>query len=203
MIRVLKLALSLLGNQVLACVGGAMCILFVNLIAGDTIPGHILFLAINMSFFIYIEYRAAFTHGFHDSDRRNKPHSKAYLFKGLAAGAISVIPLLVFVCFFLYFYAIQHEPWVNFFKIILRTIATYYVFPMLNLFPNHSLAVILGSLVAPLIVPMLGYIAGYKNFEWTYSILKIRYKNPTENAKEAENVLIRFVRTIIKNFKKF
>jgi hypothetical protein len=182
--NIFKLSLSLLGNQILASVGGAMCIIFVHLIAGDTIPAHILFLAINMSFFVYIEYRAAFTHGFHDADRRNKPESKKYLYKGFLSGAISVIPLLIIIAFFVYFYVICHKPWMNLIKIILRSVATYYVFPMLNLFPNHSLGVILSSLIIPLVVPTLGYIAGYKNFEWTYSILKIQKKRATEPRSE-------------------
>jgi len=193
--NVFKLSLSLLGNQILASVGGAMCILFVNLIAGDTIAGHLLFLAINLSFFIYIEYRAAFTHGFHDSDRRNRPESKSYLFKGLAAGVISVIPVSVLIGCFVYFYAIGHEPWMNLIKIVLRSVATYYVFPMLNLFPNHSLAVILSTLVLPLVIPMLGYIAGYKNFEWTYSVLKIK-KNNTNGEK---NSIFKKITDYIKN----
>ncbi len=197
--NIFKLSMSLLGNQILASVGGAMCILFVNFIAGDTIPGHLLFLAINFTFFVYIEYRAGFTYGFHDSDRRNKPESKAYIYKGLLAGAISVIPILIIICFFVYFYAIGHQPWMNLIKIVLRSVATYYVFPMLNLFPNHSLAVVLSTLIAPLVVPMLGYIAGYKNFEWTYSILKIRYEKSS-----ADNSLLfgRIIGKIIKHISK-
>ena len=174
--KVLKLSLSLLGNQVLGFVGSVMCIISVNLIAGDTIYAHLLFLLINLSFFIYIEYRAAFTSGFHDADRRNNCLSKKYIWKGALAGVISIIPLLIIISFFLYAYFIGNVPLTNTFTILLRISAMYYVYPMLNILPNHMLAVVLSSVIVPIVVPMLGYIAGYKNYEWTYEILKIRLK---------------------------
>ena len=174
--NILKLSLSLLGNQALAFVGSTMCVIFVNLIAGNTLFAHLLFLAINLSFFVYIEYRASFSSGFHDPDRRNDPYNKKFIFKGLVAGAVSIIPLLIFVSFYLYFYFINHEPWYNLLTIHIRTISMYYVHPMLNIIPNHPLFVMITSLLIPIIIPMLGYIAGFKNYVWTYEILKIKFK---------------------------
>ena len=176
----LKLSLSLIGNQVLCFVASAMCVIFVNLIAGSTLLAHLLFLAINFSFFVYIEYRAAFLAGFHDIDKRNNPHSKSYFFRGAVAGCISVIPLAIFIGFFLYFFLINHHPWMNLLKIFIRNISMYYVHPMLNIFPNHAVFVMISAIIIPIVIPMIGYIAGYKNFEWTYEILKIRLKKYTK-----------------------
>ena len=177
----LKLSLSLIGNQLLCFAGSVMCLIFVNMVAGSTLMAHLLFLAINFSFFVYIEYRASFSAGFHDIDRRNDVKSKTYLFRGAMAGAISIVPLAVLVGFFVYFFSISHEPWMNLLKIIIRTVSMYYVHPMLNIIPNHPLFVMISALIVPVIIPMLGYIAGYKNFEWTYEILKIRLKKSDKN----------------------
>lgn len=162
--KTFKLSLSLFLNQILSTVGGFMCIIFVNLLAGDTIAAHILFLVMTMPFFIYINYRASFTAGFHDSDRRNNPKSKAFLHKGALAGVISIIPLIILVTIYGYYYLTSQIGWSNLYKIIIRIYSMYYNFPMCNLFPNHSFAVILSSLILPVFVPWLGYIAGYKNF---------------------------------------
>ncbi len=160
--NIFKLILSLIGNQILATVGAIMCIIFVNLVAGDTITAHILFLAITMTFFVYIEYRAGFTSGFHDSDRREKPKSKKFIFKGALAGFVSAIPLCVLVGVYLYFYFSNQIPFANLIKLITRIVSMYYSFPMCNLFPNHCPEVLISSLFFPVVIPMIGYIMGYK-----------------------------------------
>ena len=181
--NIFKLSLSLLGNQALGFVGSTMCVIFVNLIAGQTLFAHLIFLAINFSFFMYIEDRAAFMSGFHDPNRRNAPDSKKYLFKGFIAGVISLIPLLVLFGFYIYFYSIGHSPWVKLLTIYIRTVSMYYVHPMLNIIPNHALFVMITAVIIPMIIPTIGYIAGYKNYEWTYEILKIKTKKSNEMKK--------------------
>lgn len=162
--NILKLSLSLIGNQFIAVVGAAMCIIFTNLFFGDTILAHIVFLLFTMPFFIYIEYRAAFTYGFHDSNRRNAPNDKSYIFKGFLAGLISYLPLIILIVIYLCYFFANQIPLANFYKIIIRIASMYYNFPMCNLFPNHCPEVLISSIIPPVIVPMLGYIAGYKNF---------------------------------------
>ena len=162
--NIIKLSLSLLGNQFVSVIGAAMCIIFTNLFFGDTILSHIVFLLFTMPFFIYIEYRAAFTYGFHDSNRRNAPNDKSYILKGFWAGLISFLPLIILITIYLSYFFTNQIPWANFYKIIIRISSMYYNFPMCNLFPNHSPAVLISSIIPPLLVPMLGYIAGYKNF---------------------------------------
>ena len=172
--KTLKLSLSLLGNQFLASIGGAMCILFAYFRAGDTITAHVIFLLFAYPFFIYIEYRSAFYHGFHDSNRRNAPDSKSYLFKGALAGFISAIPMIVLIIVYVVFYDnvfVSQSA-----KLYARVIAMYYNWPMCNIFPNHTLEVLLSSLAGLIVFPMIGYIAGYKNFvisDKIYKALKI------------------------------
>lgn len=175
--NIFKLSLSLAGNQFISVIGAAMCIIFTGLFFGDTILAHIVFLLFTMPFFIYIEYRAAFVHGFHDSNRRNAPNSKSYLYKGLLAGFISYIPIIILIVLYLYNFYSGQIPWANLYKIIIRVSTMYYNFPMCNIFPNHCPCVIISSVIAPLFVPMLGYIAGYKNFVISYLFFK--NKKPT------------------------
>ncbi len=175
--NVFKLSLSLLGNQFLASIGGFMCIIFVYMVAGDSIASQIIFLAITFPFFLYIEYRAAFTRGFHDPDRRNAPKSRAFVWRGALAGIISAVPLYVLIILYLVFYSSGAVASANLIKLFTRMISMYYNWPLCNIFPNHTPEVFLTSMVWVVIVPMLGYIAGYKNFmmsEKLYCLLKIR-----------------------------
>ena len=133
-----------------------------------------IFLLFAYPFFIYIEYRSAFYHGFHDSNRRNAPDSKSYLFKGALAGFISAIPMIVLIIVYVVFYDnvfVSQSA-----KLYARVIAMYYNWPMCNIFPNHTLEVLLSSLAGLIVFPMIGYIAGYKNFvisDKIYKALKI------------------------------
>ncbi len=176
--NVLKLSLSLLGNQFISVIGAAMCIIFTNLFFGNTVLTHIVFLLFTMPFFVYIEYRAAFMYGFRDCNRRNNPNDKKYIFKGLIAGVISFIPVIVLIIIYLSYFYSNQIPWANFYKIIIRIITMYYNFPMCNLFPNHCPGVIISSILPPTIIPMLGYIAGYKNFVISNKFLKNKNSLP-------------------------
>lgn len=160
---VFKLSLSLLGNQILASVAGGMSVFFVYFIAGDSIWSQIIFLAITMSFFIYIEYRAAYNYGFHNPDRRNAPESKSYLYKGALAGLISFIPLLILIVLFIIFQFNGNVLLAQTFKLYARMFAMYYNWPMCNIFPNHDIAVLISSIIPAVVLPAFGYIAGYKN----------------------------------------
>lgn len=162
--NIFKLSLSLLANQFLASIGGFMCIIFVWLIAGETIYAHMLFLLITFSFFIYIELRAAYKYGYSNPDRRNKPQSKSYIFKGALSGLISSIPLMILI--FIYIFTRPSSILISeTAKLYSRIICMYYSWPMCNIFPNHVTAVLLSSLIWLIVLPMIGYIAGYKNFD--------------------------------------
>ena len=166
-------------NQILASTGGIMCVIFVLLLAGSTLQAHLLFLALTFPFFIYIEYRAAYKYGFHDSDRRNNPDSKAYLFKGALAGIISSIPLMLLIAFYIYCVTSGFTASMQFAKLYVRIFSMYYCWPMCNIFPNHTLAVFLTSIIPLFVIPCAGYIAGYKNFmisDIVFKTLRIKPK---------------------------
>lgn len=175
--NIFKLSLSLLGNQILASVGGFMCIIFVWFIAGSSIWSQVIFLAMTFPFFIYIEYRAAYKFGFHDSNRRNKPNDKSYLYKGALAGLISAIPLYILILTYIVTNAFGNVGIAQFAKLYARVLAMYYNWPMCNIFPNHDIAVFLTSMIPVVIFPMIGYIAGYKNImisDYIYKLFKIQ-----------------------------
>lgn len=175
--KIFKLSLSLLGNQFLASIGGFMCVIFVWLLAGDSIYAHLIFLLFTYPFFIYIEYRSAFNYGFHNSDRRNKPKSKSYIYKGALAGAISGIPLFALISVYIISLASNNIFLSETAKLYARIISMYYSWPMCNIFPNHILEVLLSSVIGVILFPTLGYIAGYKNIvisDKIYKLLKIQ-----------------------------
>lgn len=168
-------------NQILASVAGYMCVIFTAMIAGDTIMAHVIFLLFTFPFFVYIEYRAAFKYGFHDPDRRNNPKSKKYIFKGALAGLISAIPLYALIITFLVSY-VNNVKGVSMFSLLYtRMFSMYYNWPMCNIFPNHVVEVLLTSMVPVIILPMLGYIAGYKNILLTDPIYKLFKITPKRN----------------------
>ena len=167
-----KLWLSLLGNQFLASVGGFMCIIFVWFIAGDSIAAQLVFLCITFPFFMYIEYRAAFTCGFHNPDRRNKPDSRAYIYQGALSGLLSAIPLYLLIIIYIAFKTAGEAGRANLVRFFIKVISMYYNWPMCNIFPNHQTTVILTSMIWVIVFPMIGYIAGYKNFVLSDSVLE-------------------------------
>ena len=171
--KILKLSLSLLGNQFLASVAGFMCVIFVWLLAGNSILAHIIFLLFTYPFFVYIEYRAAYNTGFHDPDRRNAPDKKSYIYKGAIAGFISAIPLYVLIVLFFIARGQGNVLLTEYAKLYARIGAMYYNWPMCNIFPNHIAAVFLSSTVPPIILPMIGYIFGYKHIMLTDIVCKL------------------------------
>ena len=175
-----KLSLSLLANQFLASVGGFMCIIFVWLIAGDSIWSQLIFLLMTFPFFVYIEYRAAYKYGAHDPDRLNKKHSNSYIIKGALSGLISAIPLFILIITFIITETAGNIGISQFAKLYTRIISMYYNWPMCNIFPNHTIAVFLSSMLPVVIIPAVGYIAGYKNFiliDYIYKLFNISPKN--------------------------
>ena len=172
--KIFKLSLSLLANQFLASIGGFMCVIFVWLLAGDSIYAHLIFLLFTYPFFIYIEYRAAFNYGFHDPKRKNSPNSKSYIFKGALAGLISAIPLYTLIIIYIVNVHLNNILLSAYAKLYTRIFSMYYNWPMCNIFPNHTIGVFLSSMIGVIIFPMLGYIAGYKNFVISDKIIKIK-----------------------------
>ncbi len=169
---IFKLSLSLFGNQILASVAGFMCVLFVWMLAGESILSQIIFMCFTIPFFIYIEYRAAFNYGFHNPNRRCKKHSKAYLYNGAIAGVISAIPLYALIITHLIATLKSNIYLSEITKLYSRMLAMYYNWPMCNIFPNHDTEVLISSMLLVVIFPTLGYIAGYKNIVISDSITK-------------------------------
>ena len=163
--NIFKLSLSLFFNQILGVVSGMMCFMFAFFLAGTGIWAFVLYLAITFSFFVYIQYQAAFKSGFHDSDRRNKKESKAYLLKGAAAGAISAIPVLALIIIYFVALFIGNNALNQVSKLILSFVTMYFSWPLSGIFPNHSNEIVAATILPLVLVPSLGYIAGYKNFD--------------------------------------
>ena len=163
--NILNLSLSLFFNQILGVVSGMMCLIFAFFLSGSGIWAFVLYLAFTLSFFIYIQYKSAFKCGFHDSDRRNKKESKAYLFKGCIAGVISSIPVIALIVVYFVALLMSNNALAQFSRLIFSFVTMYFSWPLSGIFPNHANEIIVASILPLTLVPSLGYVAGYKNFD--------------------------------------
>lgn len=163
----LKTAVSLLADQVVGIISGFMLILCVSAIFKNSLTGYIIAFCICFGFYIYVTYLSAFKSGFHDSHRVIKDTAyRGYLYKGALAGLFSAIPLLII-------YIIYKITNAGILAIYFMIANMFWTWPMSNIFPNHIQAVFISAFVPLIIIPWLGYIAGYRNFLFSDQFMKI------------------------------
>ena len=101
---------------------------------------------------------SSFKSGFRDKRRIEKdPTYHGFLYKGALAGFLAALPL-----FGLYLsYRITSAGVLGLYYMLANM---YWTWPMINIYPNHQPLVMVLAFVPMLIIPWIGYIAGYKNF---------------------------------------
>ncbi len=175
--HILKLIGALLLDQFIAIIAGCMMVVMVVTIFQNSLTGFIVAFLICFSFFAYISYNSAFKYGFHDSHRAIKdPLYHGYLYKGALAGALSAIPLLIFYIV----YSITKAGILGIYYMIANM---YWTWPMINIFPNHKTLAMLTVFIPMILVPWIGYIAGYKTFYFYDLVVKL-YKKFTNNSSD-------------------
>lgn len=166
----LKLCGSLLIDQFIGCISGFMLILCVASLFNNSLTGYLLAFCICFGFFVYISYHSAFKSGFHDSHRAIKDAAyRGYLYKGAAAGILSAVPVMVL-------YVIYKISGLGILGVYYMIANMYWTWPMINIFPNHQPTVMPLVALPLVIIPWLGYIAGYKNFMFTDLFMKLYQK---------------------------
>ncbi|MBQ8894174.1 MAG: hypothetical protein IJ043_07170 [Clostridia bacterium] len=175
--HIFKLSGALLMDQLIGVIAGFMWVLCItianNMLFKNDLIGYALALIICFGLFAYITYNSAFKSGFHDSHRAIKDMEyKGYLYKGVFAGIISAVPLLIL-------YMIYRTTGSGIVAVYFQLANMYWTWPMIKIFPNHLQLVMVLAFVPMVIIPWIGYIAGYKNFMVTDILLKC-YKRYTE-----------------------
>ena len=149
---------SLLMDQLVANVSAAMLVLSVSVVFKNSLLGYVLALAITMLLYSYCAYRTGFKTGMHDPHRIPKdPMYRGYFYWGAVAGGVAAIPL--FLIYLLYQFGHFWWAWLGF-----RLANMYWYWPLSGIFPNQQPLIMVLAFLPMIVIPWLGYIAGFKNF---------------------------------------
>ncbi len=156
--HILKCSGSLLLDQFVGIISGFMLVLCVSALFENSLMGYTLAFCICFGFYAYVTYNSAFKSGFRDKHRIAKDtHYFGFWYKGALAGILAAVPL-----FGLYVaYQITDAGILAFYYMIADM---YWTWPMINMFPNHQPLVMALAFLPMIVIPWVGYIAGYKNF---------------------------------------
>jgi hypothetical protein len=173
--RYLKIIGSLILDQFVGIIGGSMMVLPMVTFLGDNMKlGGLIAFLFAFGFYAYVAYNTAFKGGFRDEHRIRKDlNYNGYQYKGLLCGLLAAAPLMLyfFVCLLLR---------ANIFNVYYMVASMYWTWPLLQIFQGADRYLIMGLVFIPMvIIPWIGYIAGYKNFSVFDKILTA-YKNYTE-----------------------
>lgn len=175
--HILKTAGSLLLDQFLGVFSGWMLVVCVSVLFKNSLTGYVIAFCICFGFYSYITYNTAFKSGFRDPNRLKKdPAYRDYWYKGAVAGAISAIPVAILYVAFLITNALIVYSYFMIFNM-------YWTWPMANIFPNHRPLVMALAFLPMILIPWVGYIAGYKNFMISDVVVKL-WKKYAEKKKD-------------------
>ena len=149
---------SLLLDQFVGIIGGTMMVLCVSTFFNNSFGGYLLAFIFAFGFYAYVTYNSAFKGGFRDPRRiRRDDKYCGYLFKGALAGVLSILPLL---CFYLVYF-FSRKPELAFFYMVADM---YWTWPLTGMFKSHQMLIMGTTFIPSVIIPWVGYIAGFKNF---------------------------------------
>jgi len=156
--HIFKCVGSLLLDQFVGIISGSMLVLCVSALFQNSLLGYTLAFCICFGFYAYVTYNSSFKSGFRDKRRIEKdPSYHGYLYKGAVSGGLAALPL-----FGLYLsYRITGAGVLGLYYMIANM---YWTWPMINIYPNHQPFVMSLAFVPMVVIPWIGYIAGYKNF---------------------------------------
>lgn len=172
--HIFKLTGSLILDQFVGIISGCMMVLPVVLLNQSVIKnglyGYLLAFIVCFGFYTYTTYRSAFQSGFRDHHRIIKDKKyRGYWYKGLIGGLIAMIPLLVIYIFY-------RITGAGIIAVYFQMADMYWTWPMINILPNHKQLVMILAFVPMIIIPWIGYIAGYKNFLIVDALLNLYRK---------------------------
>ena len=167
-----KLVGSLLLDQLVGIIGGMMTVLCVSTFFNNSFLGYFVFC---FGFYAYVTYNSAFKGGFRDPRRIRKdtPYS-GYWYKGALAGIVSVLPLLAI----LLVYVISGRPdWALYYMVA----DMYWTWPLAGMFKSHQMLIMSLTFIPSILIPWIGYIAGFKNFIVLDKVLELYRKYAEKN----------------------
>ena len=168
-----KLVGSLLLDQAVGIIGGSMMVLCVSTFFNNSFWGYFLAFIFAFGFYAYVTYNSAFKGGFRDPHRiRREEGYYGFLFKGALAGILSIIPLLGL---FIYYVVSKRPEWAFYYMIA----DMYWTWPLTGIFKSHQTLIMATTFLPSVIIPWIGYIAGYRNFLLIDKVLAL-YRKYTE-----------------------
>lgn len=161
---------SLFLDQLVGIISGTMLVLCVASIFKNNFWGYLLAFIFSFGFYAYVTYNTGFKAGFKDIHRVQKDTSyRGHWFKGLLAGAVTIIPLIVV----LIVYLITNNGIYAFYYMILNM---YWTWPLAGIFKSHQILIMVLAYVPMIFIPWIAYIAGYNNFILLDKVVLL-YKN--------------------------
>ncbi len=161
---------SLLLDQFIGILSASMLVLCVATFFKYSLLGFMLAFLVCFGFYAYVTYNTAFKSGFRNKHRITKDKSYyGYLYMGALEGLIAALPIIVLYIVYLS----TKSPAVEF---CYKIGNMYWAWPMRNIFPNHQAFFLPLGFVPMILIPWIGYIAGYKNFIVLDLLVKIYKK---------------------------
>lgn len=149
---------SLFMDQLVGIISGSMLVLCVASIFNNSKLGYSLAFIFAFGFYAYVTYNSGFKAGFKDIHRIQKdPSYRGFLYKGLLAGGVAIIPLLVL----LIIYIITNNGIYAFYYMIANM---YWTWPLAGIFKSHQILIMGLTYIPMVLIPWIAYIAGYNNF---------------------------------------
>lgn len=156
--KFLKFVGSLFLDQFVGIISGSMLVLCVASFFQNSKLGYFLAFLFCFGFYAYVTYNSAFKAGFRDIHRIQKdPSYVGFRYKGALAGLVSIFPLIGL----LVAYLLSDNGILAFYYMIANM---YWTWPLAGIFKSHQLLIMILAYLPMIVIPWIGYIAGYKNF---------------------------------------
>lgn len=157
--RFFKMVGSFWLDQFVGIIGGSMMVLpVVTFFKDNMMLGYTLAFIFSFGFYAYVLYNSAFKSGFRDEKRITKdPSYRGYLYKGALGGVVAALPTAIFFVCCMIFKEILY--------LYYEILTMYWTWPLGNILLWKNPHLVMGLAMVPtVLLPWIGYIAGYKNF---------------------------------------
>lgn len=156
--KFLKFVGSLFLDQFVGIISGSMLVLCVASFFQNSKLGYFLAFLFCFGFYAYVTYNSAFKAGFRNTHRIQKdPSYKGFYYIGALAGMVTILPLFGLLMAYL-----LSDNGIFAFGYMIANM--YWTWPLAGIFKSHQLLIMILAYVPMILIPWIGYIAGYKNF---------------------------------------
>ncbi len=161
---------SLLLDQGVCLIASFMMPMCMAVLFNNSLAGYLIVAAVLIALYVYTAYRSGYKAGMKDPRRVPKdPNYHGYLYKGALSGLVAAAPLLVVYLI----YKITSSAKAAF---VFYMANYYWTWPLRGAFPSHQQLIMILAFVPMILVPWIGYIAGYKSFMFSDLAVKLYKK---------------------------